>query len=68
MGAWEGETDGAVDIHRLVHVHDHKVVVAGLGPGELGAVQLGRLADDAQEGVNVGLLVRGRDVAPGDVC
>ena len=68
MGGCGGYTNGAVDIHGLVHVDDHEVVVAGLGTGELGAVQLGRLADDAQEGIDVGLLVGSGDVAPGDRC
>ena len=66
VGEWGGGgTYGAVDVHGLVHVNDDKVVIPRLSTGELGAVQLGRLADDAQEGVDVGLFLGRSDVAPG---
>jgi len=55
-----------VNAHRLVDVDDYKVVISGLGPGEPSLIKFGGLAHEAEHGGNVGLLFRGRDVAPVD--
>lgn len=53
-----------MDAHGLVHVNDNKVVISGLGAGELRPVELGGLLHEAEHGSNVRLPLCGGKITP----
>ncbi len=49
----------------LVHMHDDKVIVSGLGTRKLLGIELRRSLEQTEDGVYVGATLRFRNISPG---